>query len=196
MIKFVSPLLIVLAVLIRLVPLEAASSEAREVDSPHSTMTVHVYKSGLFSAFGHNHEIQAPIESGQVKEAERDSTVVLRVDARKLKVLDPDDAKSRPQVQETMLGAQVLDVNRFPEIRFQSTSIEPKGQEHWMVHGKLALHGVEHLISFEVTRKDDRYRGSATLKQTDFGMTPVTIAGGTVKVKDEVKVEFEIALMK
>jgi hypothetical protein len=35
-----------------------------------------------------------------------------------------------------------------------------------------------------------------TLKQTDFGITPVTVVGGTVKVKDEVKIEFEIALMK
>jgi len=41
-----------------------------------------------------------------------------------------------------------------------------------------------------------RYRGSATLKQTDFGITPVTVAGGTVKVKNEVKVEFDIALLK
>jgi hypothetical protein len=28
------------------------------------------------------------------------------------------------------------------------------------------------------------------------GITPVTVAGGTVKVKDEVKIEFEIALVK
>jgi hypothetical protein len=34
----------------------AASSDAREVDGPHSTMTVHVYKSGFLSAFGRNHE--------------------------------------------------------------------------------------------------------------------------------------------
>jgi hypothetical protein len=47
----------------------AASSDAREVDGPHSTMTVHVYKSGFLSAFGHNHEIQAPIQSGKVKES-------------------------------------------------------------------------------------------------------------------------------
>jgi len=58
------------------------------------------------------------------------------------------------------------------------------------------MHGTERPISFEVALKDGRYRGSANLKQTDFGMTPITIAGGTVKVKDEVKVEFEIALMK
>ena len=32
----------------------------------------------------------------------------------------------------------------------------------------------------------------ATLKQTDFGMAPVTVAAGTVKVKDEAKIEFEM----
>jgi len=64
------------------------------------------------------------------------------------------------------------------------------------VHGNLALHGKDHLIAVEVTLKDERYRGSATLKQTDFGITPVTVAGGTVKVNDEVKVEFDIALVK
>lgn len=29
-----------------------------------------------------------------------------------------------------------------------------------------------------------RNKGSATLKQTAFGITPVTVKGGTVKVKD------------
>ena len=37
-----------------------------------------------------------------------------------------------------------------------------------------------------------RYIGSTHLKQTDFGITPVRIAGGTVKVKDEVEMSFEI----
>jgi len=35
--------------------------------------------------------------------------------------------------------------------------------------------------------QDGRYRGSTTLKQTDFGIALVNVAGGTVKVKDEVK---------
>ena len=40
--------------------------------------------------------------------------------------------------------------------------------------------------------KQHRYRGSATLKQTDFGMKPIRIAGGAIKVKDEVKIDFDI----
>jgi len=58
------------------------------------------------------------------------------------------------------------------------------------------LHDRDRQIAVEVTLKDERYRGSATLKQTDFGITPVTVAGGTVKVKNEVKVEFDIVLLK
>jgi polyisoprenoid-binding protein YceI len=174
----------------------AGSSDAREVVSLHSTMTVHVYKSGFLSAFGHNHEIQAPIQSGQVKEHGSPS-VELRVDARKLRVLDPEVSDdTRAQIQETMLGTQVLDANHFPDIRFQSTEVESKGPDHWIVHGNLGLHGKDHPVAVEVTLKGEHYRGSAILKQTDFGITPVTVAGGTVKVKDEVKIEFEIALVK
>jgi polyisoprenoid-binding protein YceI len=176
--------------------LATASSDSRKIDGPHSTMTVHVSKTGAFSAFGHNHEIQAPIQSGEVKESSSPS-VELRVDAHKLRVLDPEASDdTRAQVQKTMQGPQVLDTDHFPEIRFQSTSVEPKGPDHWIVHGNLALHGKDHPIAVEVARKGEHYKGSATFKQTEFGITPVTVAGGTVKVKDEVKIEFDIALVK
>ena len=95
-----------------------------------------------------------------------------------------------------MQGPQVLDSDRFPEIRFQSTTVEPKEASRWIVHGNLDLHGQTHPVIVDVTLKDGFYRGSTTLKQTRFGITPVSIAGGTVKVKDEIKVEFEIALVK
>jgi polyisoprenoid-binding protein YceI len=176
--------------------LAAASSDSRKIDGPHSTVTVRVCKSGFLSAFGHNHEIQAPIQSGEVKESDSLS-VELQVDARKLRVLDPEVSEgTRAQIQDTMQGIQVLDVVHFSEIRFQSTAVEPKGPDHWIVHGSLALHGKDRPVAVEVTLKGEHYRGSATLKQTDFGITPVTVAGGTVKVKDEVKIEFEIALIK
>lgn len=165
----------------------------KNVDVAHSTLRIHVAKTGLFSAFGHNHEIETPIESGEVVESGRLS-VSLRVDSRKLKVLDPEDPKSRPEVQQTMLGPQVLDSARYPEIRFESEKIETKGPDHWVVTGRLTLHGQTHPISFDVARAASVYKGTATIKQTEFGMTPVTVAGGSVKVKNEVKVEFAIAL--
>lgn len=93
-----------------------------------------------------------------------------------------------------MLGPQVLDTAHFQEIRFESAKIEPKGQNHWIVGGNLTLRGQTHPISFDVALADKLYRGTATIKQTDFGITPVGVAGGTVKVKDEVKVTFSVSL--
>ena len=111
-----------------------------KLNRPHSTITVRVYKSGFLSAFAHNHEIRAPIQSGEIAESEKPS-VELRVDARKLRVLDPEASDdTRAQVQKTMQGPQVLDIDRFPEIRFQSTGVELKSPDHWIVHGNLGLH--------------------------------------------------------
>jgi polyisoprenoid-binding protein YceI len=174
----------------------AAGSEPRTIDSAHSSLKVRVSKSGFFSAFAHNHEIEAPIETGEVTESGSPS-VKLRVDARKMSVLDPEaSAETRAQIQKTMLGPQVLDTEHFPEIHFQSTEVEAKGTDHWLVNGTLDLRGQRHPVAVDVSLKDGVYRGTAALKQTEFGIKPVTVAGGTVKVKDEVKVEFEIALVK
>jgi polyisoprenoid-binding protein YceI len=169
-------------------------ASGRAIDRDHSSLKIHVSKTGFFSAFAHNHDIEAPIASGDVQTTGSPS-VELRVDARKLRVLDPEaSGGTRAQIQKTMEGTQVLDADRFPEIHFLSNEVEVKGTDHWMVRGTLDLHGQSHPVTVEVTLKDGFYRGSAAFKQTAFGITPVTVAGGTVKVKDELKVEFAIAL--
>lgn len=166
------------------------SPSSTSIDTEHSTMTVHVYRSGLFSFAGDNHEIQAPIASGSLNEAER--TVELRVDVRQMRVLDPNlSADKRSQVQGKMLSPDVLDPERYPEITFRSTGVDEKNS-NLSVRGNLTLHGETRPINVSVTRTQSRYRGSATVKQTDFGIKPISVAGGTIKVKDEVRIDFDI----
>ncbi len=170
----------------------AEQSVARKIDLAHSTLTVRVYKSGLFSAFAHDHEIKAPIIHGQFTETR--GPVEFLVDARQMKVMDPEaSAKDRAEIQETMLGPKVLDSQKSPEITFRSSSVENSGTEQWAVVGDLTIRGQTKSVRVDVQRKNGRYLGSAKLKQTDFGITPISIAGGAVKVKDEIKVEFDIA---
>jgi polyisoprenoid-binding protein YceI len=115
------------------------------------------------------------------------------VDSRKMRVLDPEtSADKRAQIQQTMEGATVLDVEHFPDISFRSTAITKTGEAHWEVHGNLSLHGKNQLVVVVVSSEAGHYRGSGSVKQSDFGITPISIAGGTVKVKDEVKIEFDI----
>ena len=186
----------ILAILVSVAGPVFGNTEGRPIDRAHSTMTVYVYKTGILAGLAHNHEIEAPIEGGEIKDSESPS-VELSVDSSKLRVLDPEVSDgTRATIQATMQGAEVLDVGHFPVIHFRSTGVEPSGMDHWVIHGNLDLHGQTHPISFEVALKDGLYQGTAVLRQTGFGITPVKVAGGTVKVKDEVKVAFSIALLK
>ena len=169
----------------------ATAQSRREIDVQKSLLTVKVYKSGLFSAFAHDHEIRAPIQSGSFDEQKR--SVEFKVNSRELKVLDPGVSEGeRSKVQETMLGPKVLDSERFPDISFRSTSIQPAAQGKWTVQGELTLHGQTLPLKVEVEGANGSYHGATRLRQTEFGIVPVRIAGGSVKVKDEVRVEFEI----
>ena len=171
------------------------SAGSASIDVEHSTMTVHVYRSGLFSFAGDNHEIQAPIASGAVTEAAR--TVELKVDVRRMRVLDPNlSADKRSQVQEKMLSPDVLDPNRYPEISFRSTGVEEKNSNNFSVKGNLTLHGQTRPIDVSAVRTQSHYRGSATIKQTDFGIKPISVGGGTIKVKDEVRIDFDIVTLQ
>jgi polyisoprenoid-binding protein YceI len=92
-----------------------------------------------------------------------------------------------------MLGPEVLDTAKFHEIVFKSTSAEGSGSA-WTVHGNLTLHGETRPVTVTVKEQAGRYVGSATVKQSEFGIKPVKAAGGTVKVKDEVRIDFDIRL--
>jgi polyisoprenoid-binding protein YceI len=170
-----------------------AAAETRPIDTAHSTLTVLVYKSGLFSGFADDHVIDAAIASGTLSDG-APLAVTIEVRAADLRVRDPKlSASKREEVQTRMAGPEVLDVQKFPAISFTSTAVEPNGADKWMVTGRLTIHGQTRPVTVAATRANGRYRGTVTLKQRDFGITPISIAGGTVKVKDELKIEFDIA---
>jgi polyisoprenoid-binding protein YceI len=171
----------------------AAVAQPRAIDGAHSTLTVHAYKSGLFSGFAHDHEVSAPILSGTIEDSAGKGSVRLKIDARQLKVLDPKlEEDKRTEVQKTMHSERVLDSARFPNIEFVSSKIQPGGPDKWTVTGDLTLHGQTHSVTVAVTRQNGHYLGSTSFKQQQFGITPVSIGGGTIKVKDEVKIEFDV----
>jgi polyisoprenoid-binding protein YceI len=170
-----------------------ASAQPRAIDTAKSVMTVRVYKAGVFSALGHNHEISAPISSGTVDITARQ--VELRAQTRTLKVVDSGvSEKDRGEIQSTMLGADVLDVGSHPEVVFRSTGAEAAGAGAWKVRGNLTLHGQTHTVDVEVRVDGEHYVGTSRFKQTEFGIQPVKVAGGTIRVKDEVRIEFNIQL--
>jgi polyisoprenoid-binding protein YceI len=175
-------------------PLSPANSSSRPFDLQHSKMTVHVYKQGMFSFLADDHEVDAPILSGTYDSAGK--AVELTVDATKMRVIDPSlSAQKRESVQTNMAGPQVLDVMHYPTITFHSTAIDDVDPNHWIVTGDLMLRGQIHSVTVKVHEMDaTNFMGTATIRQTAFGITPIRIAGGAVAVKDDVTVEFAVAL--
>jgi len=168
-------------------------AQAQQIDPANSKITIHAYKTGMFSFAGHDHVVEAPITSGQVDENEK--TVTIQIQTKNLRVLDPGESeKNRAEIQRTMLSSKLLDAEKYPEISFRSSSYRQNGGDPAEVQGNLSLHGAVRSIRLTVKKQGDRWTGSTRLKQTDFGMQPISLAGGTVRVKDEVKVEFNVAV--
>ena len=196
----------VLLLLAAVLPLQPPTSQTTYVIDPGAShVIVHVDKTGLFSFAGHTHEVAAPVAQGTVTVAPDDlsrSTIRVTFDASELKVTGKGEpAEDVPDVQQTMESAKVLDVSRFPQITFTSRRIEVLGRDGAQVclriGGDLTLHGAtrpeEADVTATVTHAHVTARGTLHVKQTDFRIQPVTAGLGTVRVKDEVGVEFTLA---
>lgn len=167
-------------------------AQPRAIDLKRSTVTVRVFKSGLFRAFADDHVIEAPLAEGSLDDSGTPA-VRIAIDERGMRVLDPGlSPNDRREVQTRMLGPEVLDAGRFPRIRFRSVAIQRGDADRWSVRGELELHGQTRPVTVNVVRELGHYKGSTSLKQSEFGITPISLAGGTVKVKDEMKIDFDI----
>jgi polyisoprenoid-binding protein YceI len=156
-----------------------------------SAITIHVFKSGLFSGFAHNHIVVAPIAEANINSTSLTAQITVAI--KEMKVTDPDvTEKDRAEIQSTMLGPKVLDQEKYPEIRFKSSHIEQTSPQHYRVVGMLELHGTKHEVTLEVTGGPEHYHGATKLKQSDYGIKPISLGGGSVKVKDELELEFDV----
>jgi polyisoprenoid-binding protein YceI len=173
----------------------AAAGQPRPIDAAKSAVTIQVKKAGLLSAFGHDHEIAAPAAGGTVDSSS--GKVELRFRSAALEVRDRGvSEKDRAEILSTMLGPQVLDSQRYPEIVFRSSNAKAAGAGAWHVEGELTLHGETRPVTAEVLDQGGHYTGTVHLKQTEFGIKPVKVAGGAVRVKDEIQIDLDIQLAR
>jgi polyisoprenoid-binding protein YceI len=95
----------------------------------------------------------------------------------------------------------VLEVNQYPEIIFQSkeitlTRIIP-GCYRAKIIGEVTMHGVTRqaiwvMAQLTLNGDDLRAQGDFALRQTDFNIKLVSVAAGALKLKDEVKFTFDL----
>ncbi len=179
------------------------ASPAREVyrfDPAKSLIQIHLDTAGALGFVGHAHLIQTPLQQGTLVYYAQDvggSSVELAVNAKALKVIDPKvSGKDRAKIQATMESDRVLDVQRYPQITFKSLRIEPMGTNHLRVTGNLTIRGQTHTVVVEARLEQTgtllKVEGQSRFKQTTFGIQPVTAGLGTVRVRDEMTISFQV----
>lgn len=155
-----------------------------------SILTVHVHRKGIFSR-GADYTLVAPVSSS-----------VIDVDHRNVEIVAPtggvtfsDPAVSdgvRRDVEEAMRGPRVLDAAAYPELHFTAVEITATAPEQFRAMGTLELHGVAQQLVFDFDGTPAHYHARATVNASDFGIPPLTFAGGLVRIKDEIVIEFDL----
>lgn len=169
-----------------------------------SSFWVFVGKSGLFSALAHDHEIGVKSFSGRVvvpAAGASGGSLEMDVDAPSLVVLDKKPSEEDKKKIFNSMHNEVLESAKYQKITFKSVSVSDVKQTgndaySFVVNGDLTLRGVTKriavLVAATVTPQELRATGKYTLKQTDYGIKPYSAAGGTIKVKNEVVINFNI----
>jgi polyisoprenoid-binding protein YceI len=188
----------------------ASGSVHYTVDAAHSEVLFLVYKAGTFSAFGHNHTVEARGFTGEVYLAPnfKDSIFSLKLPVKSFELDKPEtraaqgaDFTSHPTAQdiqgttEHMLGADCLDAEKYPDVTIQSVSVSGAESKAEMTV-RITLHGTARdlKVPVSVSRDGDDLTASGDfeLKQSEFGIKPFSALGGGLQVADTFKVKVKI----
>lgn len=172
-----------------------------DIDTEYSRVYVFVDKTGL----GHQHAIIGRIQDGALQFAPQSAGKIVfdmtsfqadTEDARRyLNLPGQTDAGTQREVNQNMLGRDVLDVKHHPTATFAVDSLQlvkakaGKDNPQYELSGEFTLHGVSRKLKIiaEGTEEQEGYlhlKGRFALKQTNYGIKPFQKAFGAVGVAD------------
>jgi polyisoprenoid-binding protein YceI len=167
---------------------------------------VQVFSGGILSAFGHSPTIALRDFSGEAEvnpdDLER-SRLKVTVQVHSLTVTDDISDKDRHEMERTM-QEEVLQTSSYPEIVYECSTMAAnktaEGRYAVTLNGELTMHGVTrpHSVPARLVLDGDSLRafGNFSLRQTHYDLKLASVAGGALKVKDEVKFSFNILARK
>ena len=187
----------------------AQTPGAYRIDPRASHIELHVFRTGLFGGLGDNHIIVLERFSGTANGAagQADATgaawqVQITGETASLKVVDPGASeKNRREIQEKMLSPSQLDAARYPTIELHSLSTAPGvAPDALRLQADVTVHGVTRQAEFPLTWREApgqmHIEGKQTLRLRDFDIEPIRLGLGTVKVKNEFELVYDLVLKR
>jgi len=172
-------------------------------DAALGRFTVQAFATGLLSALGHSPTFAVRDFAGAMGfEREEIGSMALELTARadSLDLLDNVRDGDRREITDRM-RRDVLGSSTYTEIAYRSEDVSSDpiapGRFRVRIGGRLTLRGATHphrvVAEVQVFGDGIRLLGECPLRLSDYGIRPVTALGGTIKLKDELKVSFDLA---
>ena len=173
------------------------------IDAARSDFLVRAFAGGALWFKGHDHFVRPREFSGEVTltpGAITPASLVMSVRADSLAETREVFTEPQKQIINKELREIVIEPDKYPEITFRSTGVQvdkPAGGEFQIkIMGDLTLHGVTRRvwIPARVTMIGDdlRARGEFDLSRKVFNVKATSAFHGTVRVRDRLKVVFNI----
>ena len=163
-------------------------------------LLVHTTRTGLGAKAGHDLTIEVtrwvgqatvasiePANSSVSVEAEIDSFEVREGTGGVKPLTDADRAEIAKTLKEVLHAAQ------HPTINFWSRRVDGAAGA-FTLDGELTIMGVTQPVMVQGRMTDGRVVGGATVVQSRWGIRPYSAFFGALRLRDEVKVDFDVAL--
>ncbi|MCA1592410.1 MAG: YceI family protein [Acidobacteria bacterium] len=172
------------------------------VDAGRSKFIVRAFAGGALWFKGHDHFVAAKDFEGEAEltpDSVSPASLQMRVRAASLEETRDVFTPQQKQIINKELREIVLEPDKYPEITFKSKDVSGKleaGVYKVRIGGDLTLHGVTRrvVIPAQVTLdgRGLRARGEFEIERGDFNIKATSAFHGTVRVRDKLKVIFDI----
>jgi polyisoprenoid-binding protein YceI len=184
----------------------AQSSVVYKLDAARSKFVVRAFAGGVLWFKGHDHFVAARDFDGEARltpGSVNPASLTLTVRAASLVETRDVFTEQQKKIINGELRDIVLEPDKYPEITFKSTEVSAEargGVFKVKLGGDLTLRGVTRhvVIPAEVTLEGEslRARGEFEIKRGDFKVPATSAFHGTVRVRDHLKIMFDIVARK
>jgi polyisoprenoid-binding protein YceI len=172
------------------------------IDPAQSKFMAHASRGGLAWFKGHSHNLAVRDFSGTADltlDTINPASLQMSVKADSLEETDPVFTPAQKQIINREVDEIVLEASKYPEITFKSTAVSGKieqGKFIVKITGDLTLHGVTRSIEIPATVSIDgdtiRAVGKFEIDRKNFNVNATNAFRGLVRIKHDVKFEFDI----
>jgi polyisoprenoid-binding protein YceI len=155
----------------------------------------------------HTRELRTSGYTGNVvfSAPNKPASVTMSVKANSLKTVVKDDLNASTAARVDLVTERdILEAGKYPNVTFKSTGmnvkVNPGGVYNGTMKGNLSLHGVTRPVVVPVSGKISgnqvTAKGAFTIKQSDYGITLISIMGGMLSASDPVTIDFNLVAKK